>query len=52
MVELEPLVEGTRVRVVESSPDLAPALELRSLALEAAALALEAAPAWTAAAAA
>jgi uncharacterized protein YndB with AHSA1/START domain len=45
VVELEPLVEGTRVRVVESSPDLAPALELRSLLLEAA-------PAWTAAAAA
>ena len=32
VVELEPVVEGTLVRVVESSPQLAPALELRSLA--------------------
>ena len=44
-IELEPVVEGTRVHVVESSPEFAPALELRALALEAAA------PAWTAAAA-
>src|SRR3954447_13896783 len=33
-IELEPVVEGTLVRVVESSPDFAPALELRGLALE------------------
>ena len=31
-IELEPAVEGTRIRVVETSPDLAPALELRALA--------------------
>ncbi len=30
VVELEPVVEGTRVRVVESSPDFALALELRA----------------------
>ena len=30
--ELEPVVEGTRVRVVESSPEFGPALELRSFA--------------------
>jgi uncharacterized protein YndB with AHSA1/START domain len=40
-IELEPAVEGTRVRVVETSPEFAPALELRALAF-----------AWTAAAAA
>ena len=39
-IELAPTVEGTRVHVVESSPEFAPALELRALAL-----------AWTAAAA-
>ena len=44
-IELEPVVKGTRVHVVESSPEFAPALELRALSLEAAA------PAWTAAAA-
>jgi uncharacterized protein YndB with AHSA1/START domain len=44
-IELETVVEGTRVRVVESSPQFAPALEMRALALEAA-------PAWTALAAA
>jgi uncharacterized protein YndB with AHSA1/START domain len=31
-IELEPVVEGTRVRVVETSPEFAPALELRALA--------------------
>ena len=31
-VELEPAVDGTLVRVVESSPELAPALELRAFA--------------------
>jgi uncharacterized protein YndB with AHSA1/START domain len=36
-IELEPLVDGTRVRVVESSPELAPAFELRSFAWAAAA---------------
>jgi uncharacterized protein YndB with AHSA1/START domain len=61
-IELEPIVEGTRVHVVESSPDLAPALELRALSLEASAAKpptpgaktapAEAALAWTAAAAA
>jgi uncharacterized protein YndB with AHSA1/START domain len=44
VVELEPVIEGTRVRVVETSPQFAPALELRSLSLEASA-------AWTAVAA-
>jgi uncharacterized protein YndB with AHSA1/START domain len=39
-IELEPVVDGTRVRVVESSPEFAPALELRAFAF-----------AWTAAAA-
>ncbi len=61
-IELEPAVDGTLVRVVESSPEFAPALELRALALEAAAAMRpmpggrtappEAAAAWTAAAAA
>ena len=32
VLELEPMVEGTRVHVVESSPDFAPALELNALA--------------------
>jgi uncharacterized protein YndB with AHSA1/START domain len=45
VLELEPMVEGTRVHVVESSPEFAPALELNALSLEAA-------PAWTALAAA
>jgi uncharacterized protein YndB with AHSA1/START domain len=31
-IELEPMVEGTLVRVVESSPEFAPALELRAVA--------------------
>ena len=31
-IELEPVVEGTLVRVVESSPEFAPALELRAFA--------------------
>lgn len=31
-IELEPVVEGTRVHVVESSPDFAPAFELRAFA--------------------
>ncbi len=31
-IDLEPVVEGTRVRVVETSPEFAPALELRALA--------------------
>jgi uncharacterized protein YndB with AHSA1/START domain len=31
VVELEPVIEGTRVRVVESSPEFAPALELRAV---------------------
>jgi uncharacterized protein YndB with AHSA1/START domain len=39
VVELEPVVDGTLVRVVESSPDFAPALELRALAWTAAAAA-------------
>ena len=38
-IELEPIVEGTRVHVVESSPELAPALELRAFAWTAAAAA-------------
>ncbi len=41
VLELEPAGGGTRVRVVESSPDFGPALELRALTL-----------AWTTAAAA
>ena len=32
VLELEPVVAGTRVHVVESSPEFAPALELRALA--------------------
>lgn len=32
VLELEPVVDGTRVRVVESSPGFAPALALRALA--------------------
>ena len=32
VVELERVVDGTLVRVVESSPDFAPALELRAFA--------------------
>jgi uncharacterized protein YndB with AHSA1/START domain len=32
VVELEPVVDGTLVRVVESSPEFAPALGLRALA--------------------
>ena len=32
VIELEPIVDGTRVRVVESSPEFAPALELRAFA--------------------
>jgi uncharacterized protein YndB with AHSA1/START domain len=61
-IELEPIVEGTRVHVVESSPELALALELRALSLEASAAQPsapggktappETALAWTAAAAA
>jgi uncharacterized protein YndB with AHSA1/START domain len=43
-IELEPSEAGTRVHVVETSPEFAPALELRALSLEASA--------WTAAAAA
>ncbi len=31
-LELEPVVDGTRVRVAESSPEFAPALGLRALA--------------------
>ena len=38
-IELEPVVEGTRVRVVETSPEFAPALELRAFAWTAAAAA-------------
>ncbi|HEY2311369.1 MAG TPA: SRPBCC domain-containing protein [Gaiellaceae bacterium] len=47
-IELETAESGTLVRVVESSPEFAPAFELRGL-LEASP---EAAPAWTALAAA
>ena len=36
-IELEPVVDGTRVHVVESSPEFAPALELRAFAWTAAA---------------
>jgi uncharacterized protein YndB with AHSA1/START domain len=36
-IELEPCVDGTLVRVVESSPEFAPALGLRALAWAAAA---------------
>jgi len=36
VLELEPVVEGTLVRVVESSPEFSPALELRALAWTAA----------------
>jgi uncharacterized protein YndB with AHSA1/START domain len=32
-IELEPVVDGTRVRVVESSPQFAPAFELRAMSL-------------------
>ena len=38
-IELEPVVGGTRVHVVESSPDFAPAFELRAFAWAAAATA-------------
>jgi uncharacterized protein YndB with AHSA1/START domain len=38
-IELEPVVDGTRVRVVETSPQFAPAFELRALAWTAAAAA-------------
>lgn len=38
-IELEPVVEGTRIRVVETSPEFAPALELRACAWTAAAAA-------------
>lgn len=31
-IELEPIEEGTLVRVVETSPEFAPALELRAMA--------------------
>jgi uncharacterized protein YndB with AHSA1/START domain len=31
-IELEPVVDGTRVHVVESAPDFAPAFELRATA--------------------
>jgi uncharacterized protein YndB with AHSA1/START domain len=31
-IELEPVVDGTRVRVVETSPEFAPAFELRAFA--------------------
>ena len=31
-IELEPVVDGTRVHVVESSPEFAPAFELRAFA--------------------
>jgi uncharacterized protein YndB with AHSA1/START domain len=31
-IELEPLVDGTRVRVVETAPQFAPAFELRAFA--------------------
>jgi uncharacterized protein YndB with AHSA1/START domain len=31
-IELEPVADGTRVHVVESSPEFAPAFELRALA--------------------
>ena len=31
-IELEPVVDGTRVHVVESSPEFAPAFELRAMA--------------------
>ena len=61
-IELEPRVDGTRVHVVESSPEFVTALELRGLVLEASAAKPptpggktappEAAPAWTALAAA
>src|SRR4051794_10376004 len=30
-IELEPVVDGTRVHVVESSPEVAPAFEMRAL---------------------
>src|SRR3954451_14196348 len=46
VLELQPMGAGTRVHVVESSPDFAPALELHALSLQAAA------SAWTALAAA
>jgi uncharacterized protein YndB with AHSA1/START domain len=36
-IELEPVVDGTRVHVVETSPEFAPAFELRALSLEASA---------------
>ena len=37
VLELEPVVAGTRVLVVESSPEFAPALELHACSLEASA---------------
>ena len=61
-IELEEYEDGTRVRVVETSPEIAPALELRALSLEVSAAEPptpggktappEAALAWTAATAA
>jgi uncharacterized protein YndB with AHSA1/START domain len=33
-IELEPIVDGTLVRVVESAPEFAPAIEFRALSLE------------------
>jgi uncharacterized protein YndB with AHSA1/START domain len=36
-IELEPVVDGTRIRVVETSPEFAPALEMRAFAWTAAA---------------
>ncbi|HZT94309.1 MAG TPA: SRPBCC domain-containing protein [Gaiellaceae bacterium] len=61
-IELEPVVDGTRVHVVETAPEFAPAFELRAIALEASAAKPptlggktappEAALAWTALAAA
>jgi len=38
-IELEPVVDGTRIRVLETSPEFAPALEMRALAWTAAAAA-------------
>jgi uncharacterized protein YndB with AHSA1/START domain len=52
VLELQPMVEGTRVHVVESSPEFAPALELNALWLQVSAAEPTAAPAWTALAAA
>src|SRR3954466_7259897 len=45
-IELEPVVDGTRVHVIESSPEFAPAFELRSMAWTALAAQTASSPRW------